>query len=191
MKRHTKLFEDFSYLQEELQVIDLFEEGERSTTFVFRDKNEAQQKLDELNENNPNLDRARITQTIDFMERKVASYFDEGPIEVSDIEDLYDSLNRQERRVIDEMAFNEARRIGRTLIEQGHKHGLPRYEPIYYTFRRREKTLGGMLEEFRETLDLLGLDETIKRFGNRVDWIPANVLRSMHKGSKTKNLFGL
>jgi hypothetical protein len=51
--------------------------------------------------------------------------------------------------------------------------------------------MGGLLEEFRLLVFSLGFEEAVKTFGNNIDWIPKDILRSMRKGLKTKNLFGI
>jgi hypothetical protein len=192
MNRHVRLFEEFSYLEEELHSIELMKKGGNITIFVFRDKEEADSKFQELNAKNPNLERARLTQTVNFMEKKVPSYFDEGAVEPSDIEGLYDSLSQQEKSELDEMVFKQARMLGRTLFEPiVYKIRFSQYDPIYYSVTRRKQTMGGLLEEFRLLVFSLGFEEAVKTFGNNIDWIPKDILRSMRKGLKTKNLFGI
>jgi hypothetical protein len=187
MKKHTRLFEDFSYPEEKVHVIDLVKQGEKyPTSFVFLDKNDAVVMLDEINKDNPNIARARLTQTVKFAKRH---YFDTLPIKVSDITDFYDSLDQYEKYLVDTMVFHEAKRLGDMIADD--EPGFPKHIPIRYMLTRTEETLGNMIRYFRETLEQFGLDETMKRFGNRIDWIPANVLRSIHKESKTKRLFGI
>lgn len=180
MKRHVRLFEEFSE-GDAIYVVELLldEDQVNGPIYVFLDEADQEAMYDEILEKSPNLEGARRDMTWHFVYEETPDYMDLGSLDEIDPDEIYDMLEPKDRERVDKLTLEETERRGRA----------PGY--VWYEIAMYIDDMPGMLDLLERVYRKGGRKAVERRFVNLEEWAPKGFLDRLEKIVHGSEMFGV